>query len=190
MSRIWSSVWQRRPRQRRADVEPGERFFLCLITPLCSYLYGGLHGGADVIRCFPLGSHRRKTRRAPASRRPPAPPPTPRSAAGAPRPPGRAGSVKGSGIITTRTAHSGALVVSGAGCERSRTCGRSGSSSSGSCSGAAYSVPRFLYLYCVGLNKCTGGGGRPCWISRIVVISLSDYASLFLFIWRVVWGVV
>jgi hypothetical protein len=30
--------------------------FLCLITPLCSYLYGGLYGGlcerAHIIRCF------------------------------------------------------------------------------------------------------------------------------------------
>ena len=32
--------------------------FLCLITPLCSYLYGGLYGGlyerADIIRYFPF----------------------------------------------------------------------------------------------------------------------------------------
>jgi hypothetical protein len=33
-------------------------FFLCLVTPLCSYLYGGLHGGlyesADITRYFPF----------------------------------------------------------------------------------------------------------------------------------------
>ena len=32
-------------------------YFLCLITPLCSYLYGGLYGGlyerAHIIRYFP-----------------------------------------------------------------------------------------------------------------------------------------
>lgn len=35
-----------------------DRDFLCLITPLCSYVYGGLYGGlyerADIIRYFPL----------------------------------------------------------------------------------------------------------------------------------------
>ena len=36
---------------------PGASFFLCLVMPLCSYLYGGLYGGwyerAHIIRYFP-----------------------------------------------------------------------------------------------------------------------------------------
>ena len=36
--------------------------FLCLITPLCSYLYGGLYGRlyerADIIRYFPFSRRR------------------------------------------------------------------------------------------------------------------------------------
>jgi hypothetical protein len=41
------------------------RSFLCLITPLCSYLYGGLYGGlhesAHIIRCFPPAASRPAT---------------------------------------------------------------------------------------------------------------------------------
>jgi hypothetical protein len=42
--------------------------FLCLITPLCSYLYGGLYGGlyerAHIIRCYPPLDLREGQRRA------------------------------------------------------------------------------------------------------------------------------
>ena len=49
------------PPERAARDRLSERWmqvsFLCLITPLCSYLYGGLYGGlyerAHIIRYFP-----------------------------------------------------------------------------------------------------------------------------------------
>lgn len=45
---------------------PGRRACLCLITPLCSYLYGGLYGGlyerAHIIRYFPRSQARRSPR--------------------------------------------------------------------------------------------------------------------------------
>jgi hypothetical protein len=41
------------------------RHFLCLITPLCSYLYGGLYGWlyerAHIIRYFLTRLHRKRT---------------------------------------------------------------------------------------------------------------------------------
>jgi hypothetical protein len=72
---LWKSilcggfVWARRALKHRKRRFPARavdrvqvpqtfRHFLCLITPLCSYLYGGLYGGlyerAHIIRYFPL----------------------------------------------------------------------------------------------------------------------------------------
>ena len=63
---------------RRLDERDGAKDFLCLITPLCSYLYGGLYGGlyerAHIIRYFP---RRRATAARPST-------PSPSSSAASP----------------------------------------------------------------------------------------------------------
>jgi hypothetical protein len=81
----------------------GSLLFLCLITPLCPYLYGGLYGGlyerAHIIRCF---SRRQWHGRGPA--RPPG-----RGA------PGRAARQHTRVIITARTARYESLTTGGTG---------------------------------------------------------------------------